>query len=138
MIHPIGVMPKGVGDGIVVRYGWPARSAAGTGGPVDQSPDRPTPTRGGNELSAALGWRFFAGLVANLHLLVFQQADQAGQLPPVGSDGTVAELATVIDRAMRVELFCPPRIVARLFDRVAELARDHGPIDAAVCSRNTR
>lgn len=32
---------------------------------------------------------------------------------------------------MRGELLCPPRIVARLFDRVAELARDYGPADAA-------
>ena len=56
---------------------------------------------------------------------------EAGLAGFVGSDGTVAELAIVIDRAMRGELFCPPRIVARLFDRVAELARDYGPIDAA-------
>ena len=56
---------------------------------------------------------------------------EAGLAGFVGSDGTVAELATVIDRAMRRELLCPPRIVARLFDRVAELARDYGAADVA-------
>ena len=56
---------------------------------------------------------------------------EAGLAGFVGTDGTVEELVTAIERAMRGELLCPPRIVARLFDRVAELARDYGPADAA-------
>ena len=56
---------------------------------------------------------------------------EAGLAGFVGTDGTVEELVTAIERAMRGELHCPPSIVARLFDRVAELARGNGPADAA-------
>src|SRR4051794_40875268 len=49
---------------------------------------------------------------------------EAGLAGFVGTDGTVEELVTAIERAMREELLRPPRIVARLFDRVAELARE--------------
>jgi two-component system nitrate/nitrite response regulator NarL len=55
---------------------------------------------------------------------------EAGLAGFVGTDGTVEELVTAIERAMRGELHCSPRIVARLFDRVAELARGSGPADA--------
>jgi len=55
---------------------------------------------------------------------------EAGLAGFVGKDGTVEELITAIDQAMRGELLCSPYIVARLFDRVAELARDRGPVDA--------
>ena len=56
---------------------------------------------------------------------------EAGLAGFVGTDGTVEELVTAIERAMRGELLCSPSIVARLFDRVAELARGSGPADTA-------
>jgi two-component system, NarL family, nitrate/nitrite response regulator NarL len=56
---------------------------------------------------------------------------EAGLVGFVGKDGTIAELVTAIEQAMRGEVVCSPHIVARLFDRVAELACADGPANAA-------
>jgi len=56
---------------------------------------------------------------------------EAGLVGFVGKDGTVAELVTAVEQAMRGEIVCSPHVVARLFDRVAELASAGSPADAA-------
>lgn len=56
---------------------------------------------------------------------------EAGLAGFVSSDGNVEELVAVIDQAMRGELLCSPHITALLFERIAALARDRGPADAA-------
>jgi len=56
---------------------------------------------------------------------------EAGLAGFVGSDSTVEELVTAVEQAMRGEVLCSPHIVARLFYRIAELARGHRPADVA-------